>query len=105
MESNALPPFTTHLFYGKFIYNLGDNICIYVDVYLDYPIKLHVCKFLDSADKTRIFPSKDGITLDPTNFEFLFSIFNLKYKNNLIATKDKIMKDYDRSVRVKEKVG
>ena len=79
--------------------------CIYVDAYLDYPIKLDVCKFLDSADKTRIFPSKDGITLDPTNFEFLFSIFNLKYKNNLIATKDKIMKDYDRSVRVKEKVG
>ena len=59
-------------------------------------------KFVDSADKKRIFPSKEGITLDPQNFDFLFSIINAKYKNNLTAVKDNITKDYERLVKVRE---
>ena len=103
-SSSLTQPIEKFEYQNKIIYHLGNHLMIYVDQYLDYQPKIHLRKFIPKTFGKGYYPSTEGLTINPTNLEFLLDMIHEKLRPNLICVKDLLHRDYEKIIEKNEKM-
>ena len=98
--SQSLPPKITYQ--DTTLYDLGNDIYVFVSSFNGYAPKVGVRKFLKSQDGKGVYPSIDGFRIDLKNLDFLISLLNKTQKAKLSLVKQKLMNDHQYLVEVAE---